>query len=87
MKTLTREELIEIEKEARPLQTWERKATICMQIGVGEKFGDYVIKEMYISTTAMWIHNEREADEYIKQIKECRDFMNKYSDYVKYRKD
>lgn len=83
MKTLTREELIEIEKEAKELKQLSRKASIAMTTDFDADLGGYVIEEAFISTSGMWLLNEKETEEYIKQIRECQDFLNKYSDYVK----
>lgn len=87
MKILTKQELLEIEKEAKELKQLNRKASIDMATDFDEDLGGYVIEEAYISTSGMWLFNEKEAEEYIKQIRECQEFLNTYAEYIKNRKD
>lgn len=87
MKVLTKQELLEIEKHAKELRLLNRKASIDMVTDFDEELGGYVIEEAYISTSGMWLYNEKEADEYIAQIKECQEFLNIIADYIKNRKD
>lgn len=87
MKTLTKQELLEIEAQAKELRALNRKASIGMVTDFDEELGGYVIEEAYISTSGMWIYTEKETNEYVKQIKECQDFLNTIAEYVKYRKD
>ena len=78
MKIVTRQQLIELENEAKKLTSSKRKATVRITADYDSEIDKYVITELFALTSGMCLYTQEETYEYIKQVQECQDFINKY---------